>query len=71
MTLQRTDSGDEIAERSISVLSRAVRWGNDGVGLQFVLNDEKNTQKPKNPQLDGASKKDLARFLQRLLKVRS
>jgi hypothetical protein len=71
MTLQRTDSGDEIAERSISVLSRAVRWGNDGVGLQFVLNDEKNTQKPTNPQLDGASKKDLARFLQRLLKVHS
>ena len=38
MTLQNTHAGEEIAERSISVLSRAVRWGNDGVGLQFVLN---------------------------------
>lgn len=68
MTLQNNQAGEEITERSISVLSRAVRWGNDGVGLQFVLNDEENPRKGKNSQMDGVSKKELARFLQELLK---
>jgi hypothetical protein len=68
MTLQRTGVGEEIAERSISVMSRAVRWGNDGVGLQFVLPDEQNSRKGKEPQLDGASKREFARFLEQLLK---
>lgn len=70
MTLQRTDAGEAIAERTISVLSRAVRWGNDGVGLQFVLSDEENASKGKSAQLDGASKKEFTRFLQKLLQVR-
>ena len=68
MTLQKTQAGEEIAERSISVLSRAVRWGNDGVGLQFVLNqDEGNSGKAKGTQIDGVNRNDLARFLQELL----
>jgi PilZ domain len=66
MTLQRTESGQELAERSISVLSRAVRWGNDGVGLQFVLSDEMDLRNGKSSQIDGASKKELVRFLQQL-----
>jgi hypothetical protein len=37
MTLQIMDGVEESEERSITVHSRAVRWGNDGVGLQFVL----------------------------------
>lgn len=68
MTLQRTADGEKTAERSISVLSRAVRWGNDGVGLQFVLRDENDGRKGLNPQMDGTSKKEFSRFLQRLLK---
>ena len=32
MTLQETGSGPECAERAIAVHSRAVRWGEDGVG---------------------------------------
>ncbi len=68
MTLHNTHAGEEIAERSISVLSRAVRWGNDGVGLQFVLNqDDGNPGKANDAQMDGINKKDLARFLQELL----
>jgi len=68
MTLQNTRAGDEISERSISVLSRAVRWGNDGVGLQFVLNQDENSAKGKGSQLDGVNKKELERFLQELFK---
>ena len=68
MTLQRTGDGDKTVERSISVLSRAVRWGNDGVGLQFILLDEKGERKAAMNQMDVAGKKELARFLERLLK---
>jgi hypothetical protein len=68
MTLQRTDDGEKIAERSISVMSRAVRWGNDGVGLQFVLPNERDSRKGPSHKMDGASKKELARFLERLEK---
>lgn len=68
MTLQQTEGGEKIAERSVSVMSRAVRWGNDGVGLQFVLPDEKNTRNGKNFTMDGAGKKEIAHFLQRLKK---
>ena len=67
MTLQSTQAGEEMAERSISVLSRAVRWGNDGVGLQFVLSDEENPRNGKDSHMDGVNKKELARFLQELL----
>jgi hypothetical protein len=68
MTLQKTHAGEELAERSISVQSRAVRWGNDGVGLQFVLNDEETPNKGKGSQVDGVNKEELARFLQDILK---
>jgi hypothetical protein len=68
MTLQRTDLGEESSERSISVHSRAVRWGNDGVGLQFIL---RNTVPPgagKGSLVDAVDKKELERFLERLKK---
>jgi hypothetical protein len=68
MTLQNTEAGGEIEERSISVLSRAVRWGNDGVGLQFVLSNEEALRLGKGSQMDGANKKELTRFLQDFLK---
>ena len=68
MTLQNVQAGGEISERSISVLSRAVRWGNDGVGLQFVLSNEEALRLGKGSQMDGANKKELTRFLQDFLK---
>jgi hypothetical protein len=68
MTLQNTQAGEAISERSISVLSRAVRWGNDGVGLQFVLNQDENARKVRGPELEGVDKKELERFLAELLK---
>jgi hypothetical protein len=61
MTLQRTDDGEELSERSIAVMSRAVRWGEDGVGLQFIL---PKAQDPRRG--DGVDRKTLEKFLQGL-----
>jgi hypothetical protein len=63
MTLQRTDDGDEITERSVAVLSRAVRWGEDGVGLQFILPKAGDARRS-----DGVDKKTLEKFLNGLRK---
>jgi len=68
MTLQRNDTGEEMKERSIAVLTRAVRWGQDGVGLQFVLPDAKDQRHGRNPLLEGADRKEFERFLQQLRK---
>ena len=66
MTLQMSDLGEEMAERSIAVQSRAVRWGSDGVGLQFVLPDGHDQRRGNGPILDAAGKKDFERFLAHL-----
>lgn len=66
MTLQRGSEGDEYAERTIAVQTRAVRWGPDGVGLQFVLADDKDLRHGKTPILDAASKKEFEVFLEQL-----
>jgi hypothetical protein len=65
MTLQRTDDGDEVTERSVAVLSRAVRWGEDGVGLQFILPKSQDTQRN-----DGVDRKTLEKFLNGLRKLK-
>ncbi len=66
MTLQRTDGRDKTAERSIAVQSRAVRWGNDGVGLEFVLPHARNIRRGYDPMTEGADRKALDRFLRKL-----
>ncbi len=66
MTLQRTECGEENAERSISVHSRAIRWGNDGVGLQFVMANPNLAHSGVTAAVDGVDKKELERFLKRL-----
>jgi hypothetical protein len=65
MTLQNTAFGEEVAERTICVHSRAVRWGKDGVGLQFVLQKESD-----DSPMAAADRKALDRFLQRLRKCK-
>jgi hypothetical protein len=37
MTLSKPDVGQSPAERSITIQAETMRWGNDGVGLRFVL----------------------------------
>ena len=66
MTLQRTNRGEEYEERSIAVQTRAVRWGPDGVGLQFVLADGRDLRAGKNAILDSASRKEFDLFLTQL-----
>jgi len=63
MTLHRTNCGEEVKERSIAVQSRAVRWGADGVGLQFVLADDGDPDHGKVTMLDAAGRGELERFL--------
>jgi hypothetical protein len=70
MTLQETDSGQEGTGHSISVHSRAVRWGNDGVGLQFIPQSMPSGQKAQNPVAAGADQKELDQFLEQLRKVK-
>lgn len=67
MTLIRTNQGEENLERSIAVHSRAVRWGNDGVGLQFILASPEDKRRGRQiPIVSGLDKRELDRFLQQL-----
>ena len=68
MTLQAVDEGADNFEHAIAVHSRAVRWGNDGVGLQFLLQDSTAARKGQNALVSGASSRDLDQFLERLRK---
>jgi hypothetical protein len=66
MTLARKGC-EECAERSIAVHSRAVRWGADGVGLQFVLANSQYKRRGRQVALvDELDKRDLDRFLRQL-----
>lgn len=66
ITLQRTDCGKEVAERTIAVQSRAVRWGPDGVGLRFILSDDEDERQGEPPISDAAGRKDINHFLKLL-----
>jgi len=68
MVLTKTDDGEESAERSISVHSRAVRLGNDGVGMQFILHDGADGRRQKNSVGNSVGRAELDQFLQRLRK---
>jgi len=67
MTLQVAGNGKEEGfEHSIAVHSRAVRWGNDGVGLQFIPQDTPAASSGQNPLVNGANRRELEHFLERL-----
>jgi|HubBroStandDraft_5_1064220.scaffolds.fasta_scaffold167976_2 hypothetical protein len=63
MTLQKNDNTDEDSVSSIAVKSKAVRWGDDGVGLEFVLPESQDKRKGQNSQEAGADRKTLEKFL--------
>lgn len=67
MTLQRTENGEVCQERSISVHTRAVRWGKDGVGLQFVL-PAGSARDASGEVVSGTDRKELEQFLRQLNK---
>ncbi len=66
MTLQKTDDAPGDSERSIAVQSKTVRWGTDGVGLEFILPDSKDRRRSENMLSGGVDRKSLERFLQGL-----
>jgi hypothetical protein len=63
MTLQKKGEAEDSPGRSISVQSKAVRWGSDGVGLEFFLPDGKENRRDRNPLEGGADRKALEEFL--------
>ena len=68
MTLQSAIDGEGNFEHAIAVHSRAVRWGNDGVGLQIIPQDAPAARSGINPLVSGASSRELEQFLERLRK---
>jgi uncharacterized membrane protein (UPF0127 family) len=66
MTLQRTDRAGKNLDDSIAVQSRVVRWGSDGLGLAFVLSRAVDPNNGESLRENGADRKTLERFLDRL-----
>jgi len=58
------DSGDPAIKNSITADTSVVRWGNDGVGLQFVTENETSLKRGQNSLVGGVEKKEFDRFLQ-------
>jgi hypothetical protein len=59
MTLKKAGCGSSEAVCSISVMVKVNRWGNDGVGLSFVVRDQRYSQE----EVQGANREELDRFL--------
>lgn len=66
MTLQRTDSLGKNVDDTISVQTKVVRWGSDGLGLAFVLARSADAADLYATRDNGADRKTLERFLDRL-----
>jgi hypothetical protein len=73
MTL--TDRRQPTASRSITVNASVVRWGSDGVGLQFILHDGRDQRRGRNASVDGmtagATKAQIEQFIARLRSIPS
>lgn len=63
MTLSKPDIGQSPSDRSITVQARAVRWGNDGVGLQFVVEPARKSNRAPASPMDSVDAEQLGRFL--------
>jgi hypothetical protein len=65
-----TDLRQPIAERSCTVNAKVVRWGNDGVGFQFLLTDRKAPRQSKiaigDGQVECVNRLQVEEFLQRV-----
>lgn len=71
ITLTKTDGAEKAAERSITVEAIIVRWGNDGVGLEFLVQDPRNVRRAQPLPFEGASREKLEQFLKRLKERKS
>jgi hypothetical protein len=65
MTLKKTEEGMPRTEYSISLTVKALRWGNDGVGVAFILRDLKSPTYD-SIHAQGATREEMDRFLDRI-----
>jgi len=66
ITLTREDNSDQRSPLSISVQGEAVRWGNDGVGFEFIWQDSRDMRRAAPLPADNASRDQLKQFLRSL-----
>jgi uncharacterized protein len=66
MTLQRTNTDGDDPDDFISVLTKVIRWGTDGVGLSFVPSNTVDLNSGEALPETGVGKKALHRFIQRV-----
>jgi hypothetical protein len=72
MTLSKPDVGQAPWERSITINAQSVRWGNDGVGLQFVVETgRKSSRSPVSGVAEPVNAEQLKHFLKSFPKVKS
>lgn len=68
MTLTITKAVEEAFEASICVCAEAIRWGNDGVGLRFAVDNRRREGQGQYQPLEGADRRQLDQFLHTLLR---
>ncbi|MGA3371333.1 MAG: hypothetical protein ABSC48_06175 [Terracidiphilus sp.] len=66
MTLKKQGTPGVCPESSISVMVKARRWGNDGVGLAFVIRDSRNSRNGDAAHAGAIDREELNRFLARI-----
>jgi uncharacterized membrane protein (UPF0127 family) len=66
MTLQRTNTDGDDPDDFISVLTKVIRWGTDGVGLSFVPSNTVDLNSGEPLPETGVGKRALHRFIQRV-----
>ncbi len=63
-----TDRQQPTAQRTFTANAKVVRWGSDGVGLEFVLKEKKEPRRGKDPapasSIDDIGRFDVEQFLQ-------
>jgi hypothetical protein len=63
LTLQKKDTPEGEPNRSIIIQTKAVRHGEDGVGLLFVFSESNDSRRGENLLKSGADRKSLDKFL--------
>jgi hypothetical protein len=67
MTLSKVASFEQAFDTSICVCTEAIRWGNDGVGLRFAVDDAQKNAGGRRQPVEGANREQLDQFLESLL----
>jgi hypothetical protein len=71
ITLTKTVNDGPQTEQSITVMATAVRWGNDGVGLEFVQESARKTGEQEPLLSEGADSEELDQFVEQFGATRS